>query len=304
MILDKIMGGSGSKSPFDRRNSVERRTQRRVLFNIKDKIKKIEKDVQKFNGLPGDEDYERLTNAISSVQKELAKKHATLQPKNKTVSLELQKDSEKFLELLVEKAKLNQQRQSESNNNKQQSDTTPRASSEIRQAVELRLVKVEHDNERPNSRASSLRSPEETRKSILKVGVPVMPNAAQELKRKVAQNAEIEEEEAEDSILKAIENVKKQVQDTELRISEFVGLKGGVHYTQIKEKLFENLSYLKEIPNQSEAIVEQKELCIQYIRSCFNFLDEKAEDGEVFTSDNEEAAPPSLQPKGIKATLI
>lgn len=294
------MGGSSSKSPFDRRNSVERRTQRRVLFNLKDKIKKIEKDVKKFNGLPADEEYERLTVAISQVQKELAKKHPTLQPKNKVVSVELQKEAEKSLETLVEKAKINQQKQSESNNNQHQ------APSEVRETVELRLVKVEPEAERPTSGASSLRSPEETRKSILKVGVPVMPNAAKELKRKVEQNKQLEEEDEdmEESILKAIENVKKQVEDIEIRISEFVGLKDGVHYVQIKEQLFENLEFLKQIPNQSEIIVEQKERCVQYIRSCLHFLDERAEDGEVFSSDNEDQALPSIQPKGIKATLI
>lgn len=295
------MGGSSSKSPFDRRNSVERRTQRRVLFNLKDKIKKIEKDVAKFNGLPADEEYERLTVAISQVQKELAKKHPTLQPKNKTVSLELQKQAETSLETLVEKAKLNQRKQNESNNNQpQKQEDAP----ERRQAVELRLVKVESEAERPLSQTSSLRSPEETRRSILKVGIPVMPNAAKELKRKVEQDKQIEKECDEENILKAIDNVKKQVGDIELTISEFVGLKYSAHYTQIKEKLLENLSFLKEIPNQSEIVVEQKEMCIQFIRSCLNFLDEKAEEQEVFSSDNEEQTLPPTQIKGFKATLI
>lgn len=281
---------------------MERRTQRRVLFNIKDKIKKIEKDVKKFNGLPADEDYERLTTAISQIQKELAKKHSTLQPKNKIVCSELQKEAATSLETLVQKAKLNQQqKQSESNNNQQQE--TPAA--EIRQTVELRLVKVEPEAERPTSGASSLRSPVETRKSILKVGVPVMPNAAKELQRKVEQDNELAEaDDEEENILRAIENVTKQVGDIEIRISEFVGLKNGMHYVQIKEQLFENMEFLKQIPNQSEIIVEQKERCVQYIRSCLNFLDEKAEEGEVFSSDNEDQALPSIQPKGIKATLI
>lgn len=294
------MGGSSSKSPFDRRNSVERRTQRRVLSGIKDKIKKIENDVNKFNGVPGDEEYERLSYSIVAVQQELVKKHASLQPKNKVTSVELQKQAEKYLETLVEKAKINQRKQSESNNNKQQDD-----SSERRQTVELRVVKIEAEQPQ-TSRPSSLRSPEETRKSILKVGVPVMPNAAKELERKVKQTEELEEEDgdAEDDILKAIENVKKQVEDIELRISEFVGLKNGTRYTHLKGMLMENLLYLKEIPNQSELIVEQKEMCVQYIRSCLNFLDEKAEDGEVFSSDNEEGALPSIPPKGIRATLI
>lgn len=298
------MGGGGSKSPFDRRNSVERRTQRRVLFNIKDKVKKIDKDVKKFNGLPGDEEYERLTTGISSVQKELLKKHQTLQPKNKTVSVELQKEAEKLLETLVEKAKQNQQKISESNNNKQgKQEDDQQSSSEIRQTVELRLVKVEPEEERPTSQTSSLRSPEETRKSILKVGVPVMPNAAKEMKRKVEQSHQLEEENTEENVLKAIENIKTQVQDVELRISEFVGYRDGVHYNQIKEKLFDFLANLKEIPNQSEIVVEHKELCIQYVRSCLTFLDEKA-DVEVFSSDNEEQTLPSIPPKGVKATLI
>lgn len=278
---------------------MERRTQRRVLFNIKDKVKKIDKDVKKFNGLPGDEEYERLTTAISAVQKELLKKHQTLQLKNKTVSLELQKEAEKLLETLVDKAKQNQQKQSESNNNKQEDEQS--SASEVRQTVELRLVKVEAEGERPTSQASSLRSPEETRKSILKVGVPVMPNAAEEMKRKVEQGKQLEN--VEENALKAIENIKMQVQDVELRISEFVGYRDGVHYNQIKEKLFDFLGNLKEIPNQSDIVVEQKELCVQYVRSCLTFLDEKA-DVEVFSSDNEEQTLPSIPAKGIKATLI
>lgn len=303
------MGGSGSKSPFDRRNSVERRTQRRVLFNIKDKIKKIEKDVKKFNGLPADDEYERLTTAISSVQKDLAKKHATLQPKNKTVSLELQREAEKYLETLVEKAKLNQQKQSESNNNREpkhddeDTQSTRASSSEIRQTVELRLVKVEDAGRRPTSQTSSVRSPEETRKSIMKVGVPVMPNAAKELKRKVEQDKQIEEVE-EESILRAIESVKQQVGEIELTINEFVGLKNGVRYMRIKEKLLENLAFLDGIANKSEIIVEEKGKCMQYIRSSLNFLDEKADEEEVFSSDNEDQGLPSIPPKGIKATLI
>lgn len=302
------MGSSSSKFTFDRRNSVERRTQRRVLYNIKEKVKKIDKDVKKFDGFPGDAEYERLTTGISSVQKELLKKHPTLQPKNKATSVELQRESQRILEVLVEKAKQNELKQSESNNNKQSKQQSedaqsPRASSEIRQTVELRVIKVESpEQERPTSQTSSLRSPEETRKSILKVGVPVMPNAAKEMKRRLEQNKQVEEADSEEVTLKLIEGIKKQVEDIELRISEFVGLKDGVHYTQIKDELFKNWSRLKEIPNKSEIIVEQKELCVQYIRSCLNFLDEKAET-EVFSSDNEDQAA-YVPPKGMKATLI
>lgn len=295
------MGGSSSKSPFDRRNSVERRTQRRVLFNIKAKLQKLEKDTKKFNGLPGDEEYERLTNGISTIQKELAKKHPTLQPKIKASSVELQKEAEKLLETLVEKAKANEQKQ-HNNNKEEQQPQTPRTSSEIKQTVELRLVKVEPEEERPTSTSSSVRSPEETRRSILKVGVPVMPNVAKELKRKVEQSEKLEEN-PEESYLKFVEAIKREVEDIELKISEFVGLKGGAHYAQIQEKLFDDLSKLKEVPNQSEVVVEQKDLCVQYIRSCLNFLDEKAEN-EVFSSDNEEYTPQTQPPKGFKATLI
>lgn len=274
------MGSGNSKSSFDRRNSVERRTQRRVLINAKIRLEKTEKELKKFSGVANDESYNEIKGNLMALRKELHKKSASMQQKNKQACVDLQKRVIANLKNLEEKAKENQENETLKRENKteeqgskevvkhrtsaiierQDSDATDasRPVSEIRHTAEIRVLQIT-PQERPVSES-------DRRTSVLRFKDP----------NEVA--------------AKQIEEIKQEVEGIELKISEFIGRRNGTHYNRLKSKLIENMKRLREISVDDEYLVEQINLCLRYVGSCLNFLDEKAveEDG----SEKEYSATP------------
>lgn len=289
------MGGSSSKSPFDRRNSVERRTQRRALTSIKVRLQKIEKDLKKFNGSQHDEEYQHLSSSLTALKKELVKKSANLQQKNKDSYNEIAERLTEAFQLLKDKSSVSPTTKhyvrpfSDPGVSIERQDSDATNNSEIRHTVDLTVVQLTPQPERPDSQASNVRSPEDKRKSILKMGVPVMPGAMVEadVQKKSVRHVEPPKPESDSQV---IEGIKKQIEELELEIANFIGKKNGTHYNRLKEKLYKNLEKLTDISVKDDVLVEQKDLCVQYVKSCLNFLDEKADsnDGrdDVFLPSN------------------
>lgn len=290
------MGGISSKSGLSRRNSVERRSQRRTLSSTKSELQKIEKQVDKFKGKRDDDEYNQIKSKIVTVRKRL-QKIAPL-PNNKENHTEQFKILKDLAVLLEEKALANEnttKTDEEQNRSSAQSpiqrkdsDATDisRASSSIRKTVEIKMMQVT-PVERPNSEVS-VRSPEDKRKSILKMGVPVMPLAVMENQRRISNAASSNVSPAKAVQLQApsketeaslIENVKKEVGDIEFEISQFKGSKMDDNYVRLRDQLFKNLEMLCTISVKDDLLVQKKEQCIQYVRSCLNFLEEKAAEG-------------------------
>lgn len=270
------MGGGNSKSSFDRRNSVERRTQRRVLINAKIRLEKTEKELNKFVGTLNDERYNEIRASLMALRKDLHKRSMSMQQKNKQICIDLQKRVIADLKTLEEKAKETQEKQAKRRENKnheeeinkavkhrtsaiierQDSDEitdTSRPVSEIRQTAEIKVVQVT-PKERPVSES-------EKRVSVLRFKDPNEVTA------------------------KEIEEIKREVEEIEFQISEFIGRRNGRHYNRLKSKLIGNMQRLNEFSVSDEYLVEQINLCLRYVGSCLNFLDEKAVDEESSEKD-------------------
>ncbi|KAK9883276.1 hypothetical protein WA026_001460 [Henosepilachna vigintioctopunctata] len=132
------------------------------------------------------------------------------------------------------------------------------------------------------------KSPEATRKSIMKYGVPVLPSpVANGHPRIVSFNTPDDVESRLAKHEKRLKAIKEDVANLEIRISEFVGKKDGRHYNNLKTSLTQLVEELEQI--DEDELLDQVVLCHNYIKSCFSFLDSKAVDSddiddEVFTN--------------------
>lgn len=298
------MGGNNSKSPFERRNSVERRTQRRSLADLKSKFQKLQKELKAFKGIPDDDQYNHIKTNLLSLKRETARKATTVQPKLRESYNEMGKHISEALQYLDSKAAANRDKTTNRKSTEQaaskedtpdgssavqrQSSQTSRANSEIRQTVELKLVQVTPQMDRQSILSTStvnsaVKSPEDKRKSILKMGVPVMPLAVME--RQSARVSIVTAKNEEQSPNATIEAIRKDVEDIELQISQFIGIKNGTHYNRLKERLFGYLDRLATVSVKDDDLLDRKEKCVNYVKSCLNFLDERATDGDVNGED-------------------
>lgn len=299
------MGGSSSKSPFERRNSVERRTQRRSLADIKSKLQKVQKELKSFKGVPDDDQYNHIKTTLLSLKRETAKKTATVQPKLRDSFNDMNKYITTALEFLDNQAVANQLG---TNNRKSVEDTankvvqdagqssnppaSPGANSEIRQTVELKLMQVTPQMDRQSFLSttstvnSAVKSPKDKRKSILKMGVPVMPLAVMERQAARVSIVTAKKEEQSPAPAGTVDAIKKDVEDIELQISQFIGRKNGTHYNRLKDRLFGHLDKLAAISAKDDELLDQKEKCVNYVKSCLNFLDERAVDGDIIGEDD------------------
>lgn len=302
------MGGSSSKSPFERRNSVERRTQRRTLADIKSKYQKLQKELKAFKGVPDDEQYNHIKASLTSLKKETARKSASVQPKLRESYNDMNRQITEALQYLDAKAVANRDKTINRSSTEQATSKedahdgassiqrqssvpplSPGANSEIRKTVELKLVQITPQIDRQSIMSTStvnsaVKSPEDKRKSILKMGVPVMPMAVME--RQSARVSIVTAKNEEQSLAATIEKIRKDVEDIELQISTFIGIKNGTHYNRLKEKLFGYLDKLSAIAVKEDDLLERKEKCVNYVKSCLNFLDEKAIDGDTNGDDD------------------
>ncbi|KAL3273704.1 hypothetical protein HHI36_015134 [Cryptolaemus montrouzieri] len=130
------------------------------------------------------------------------------------------------------------------------------------------------------------KSPEATRKSIMKYGVPVLPSPTTNGRpRLVSFNTPDEVDTALVRHEKRLKLIKQDVANLEIRISEFIGKRDGKHYNNLKDALTKLVEELEEI--DEEELLDQVVMCHNYIKSCFNFLDSKVTDDiddDIFTN--------------------
>ncbi|ENN75977.1 hypothetical protein HUJ04_007431 [Dendroctonus ponderosae] len=331
------MGSVTSKSPLERRNTVARRSQRRTLYNLKPKIDRLNKDIKKFKGITEDVTYVSIKNEIEYYKNDLARKGKDLQPQVRTVYEDIYKRINEAEAALQSKLEDNREKQekkdakqkenggtaqseidsgevlSEVNSNLEDAETVVQVHTDHentdtqRKTVEIKLIKVVSDEAEPKSpKEVRIISPAEKRKSILKVGVPVMPGAimnemsAQSL-RSNKQNYELRSAspKSADAIFSRIKDIVENLRNVELEINDFIGTKNGKQYNKIRETLNMYLVELNGITHADQDVIDQIKVCRNYIVSCLNFLDEKATNSgrpESFTSDDEVFENNNVQP--------
>lgn len=145
-------------------------------------------------------------------------------------------------------------------------------------------------------------SPAEKRKSILKVGVPVLPGAVMSAftfnTNKTTQQYNGTATPASPVVPRTVQDVTTRIntiidhlRGIEENISDFVGQKNGKQYNKIRDLLNQYLVELSTISPVDDVALEQLVVCRNYIGSCLSFLDEKASSSvisrESFTSDDE-----------------
>ncbi|CAH1116009.1 unnamed protein product [Phaedon cochleariae] len=171
-------------------------------------------------------------------------------------------------------------------------------STDKRKTLELKFVQVIPENsieaEVHNEQMSpNFKRNDEKRKSILKMGVPVMPGAMlEEITKKTNQMsvhydttvpvpvpvpapAPVPVEDS-DALLAKLGDTVENLQKIEYQIADFVGKKHGTQYNRIKDKLVGYMHEVTQIRSKDDFVVDQVQLCTNYLESCLRFLDDKA----------------------------
>lgn len=343
------MGGSLTKSPLERRNTVARRSQRRTIHNIKSRVERILQDVKRFKGTEEDENFEALISELDHTRIELMRKATNLQPQIKQIHditnmkideceqalrnklLENQRKAKNKEEAALEKAKKieekNKNKADEQENDdiiiSEEENEAERlaASTDKRKTVEVKFVQIvspgeESEVTESQGRSSTMTSPQDKRKSILKVGVPVMPGAILNdisaklmklSKNKKSQNNEgsVSESEVKENEIYTI--LSKNAHDTdettdletrihaiinnlqtlECQIADFIGRKNGTQYNRIKNQLVQYLIELNDVNTSDEHLKDKLNSCRTYINSNITFLDDKAIDDKMSASNDD-----------------
>lgn len=343
------MGIAGSKSTLERRNTIARRSQRRVIHNIKAKVERVYQDIKKFKGTEEDDDFNALISELDHLKTELMKKSKDLQPQvqniceitfskidNAVLTLEnkLLENREKSKKKEIadeektrkkkEKNHIDQQTTNDFTITEEQNEVDElAASSEKRKTLEVKFVQIFSPGEKRelsenHVTTSKVVSPEDKRKSILKVGgVPVMPTAmANELSsrsKKISDHSSKNENVQTPDNLTRVNEIINTLQNIECQIADFVGRKYGSQYQRIRDQLNEYLSELNEITTNDEYVNEQVKLCQNYVISNLNFLDDKAvsdyhykSTDDVFLQNNNNVplSPKEAEEKYQKLTKI
>lgn len=85
---------------------------------------------------------------------------------------------------------------------------------------------------------------------------------------------------------KRMVEIKGEIANLEVRISEFVGKKNGKHYHNLRTPLLKIHEELRQIEPMSEEVKEQVVLCKNYVNSCLDFLDCRSvveQDDDIFS---------------------
>nr|XP_023028300.1 uncharacterized protein LOC111516362 [Leptinotarsa decemlineata] len=158
-------------------------------------------------------------------------------------------------------------------------------SSEKRQTVELKFVQVIPETTVEadvHSEVSSpkMKSAEEKRKSILKMGVPVLPGVVMPNKKIsiVSPEDAPHPSNGNSTLLDRITDINEQLEAIEYQIADFVGKKNGTQYNRIKNTLTSYYHEISDMKTNDSFNLDQIRLCKNYIGSCLNFLDEKSVD--------------------------
>ncbi|KAF7270991.1 hypothetical protein GWI33_016088 [Rhynchophorus ferrugineus] len=306
------MGSLQSKSPLERRNTIARRSQRRTLGNLKPKIAKINKDIKKFKGInEADSQYSEIKREIEILKNELARRGRDLQPQIRGLYETVYKsvnEAELALQAKMEENKEKRDRKLQSDEPESsvvseghdfdvtsdisQADTIVQIHGdnqqnggqglqERRKSVQLKVVKVASDDDPPlasptNSQVSAF----DKRKSILKVGVAVMPGAVlNELAKqpnRLTKFYDLEDKPKKVNISERINEITEDVGQIENEIANFIGAKDGVQYTKFSNVLDKYLNELQSMSPDDEYIGDQLSKTINYIYSCVRFLEERA----------------------------
>lgn len=328
------MGITASKSPLERRNTVARRSQRRIIHNIKSKVEGVSRDINKFKGTEEDVNFNALMYEIDHLQIELMRKSKDLQPQVRNIYettlnkvedcsqalrdklLENQEKARKKDEAEKEKARRKEEKY------KDKSQETPEKSNDItiieedneaeelaenperRKTVEVKFVQIipPEENDEPSqneARTTKAVRSEEKRKSILKVGIPVMPGAmmdeisskSKKISNHYSHHNNIER--TDEDLVTRVNEIASNLQAIECQIADFIGRKDGTQYHRIKDHLNEYLIELNQFNTADEYVMEQVKLCKNYVGTNLSFLEEKAvkdkttdSSDDVFTADN------------------
>lgn len=186
-------------------------------------------------------------------------------------------------------------------------------STEKRKTVELKFVQIFPPGEQPpdqsqNGTLKKVVSPEEKRKSILKVGgVAVMPGAmmneiaTKSKKVSVHYNYQSKENLLEDPGAR-INEIIENLQVIECQIADFVGRKYGTQYNRIRDKLNGYLAELTQFATSDEFLIEQIKLCKNYVGNNMSFLDERATVDSKYDSRDDVFLPDVHYDKDINNT--
>lgn len=333
------MGITSSKSHLERRNTVARRSQRRSVHNVKSKVERVLQDVKKFKSIEEDVNFNALMSEIDHLRIELMRKSKDLQPQVRNIydvtlgkvdeceqalRKKLEENQEKYRkkeEAEQEKAKKKEEKKKEKdpetiedNNDivtiQEENEALDLAENlEKRKTLEVKFVQIipprEEDEETDQGRNSRVVSPEEKRKSILKVGVPVMPNAmlneisakSKKISTRYSHQDLLETvEKSDEDLVTRVNDIVNHLQTIEIQISDFVGKKNGTQYNRIRDQLNDYLIELNQMNSIDEYVADQVKLCKNFIGSNLSFLEEKAvmaeydnrydSNDDVFLSDN------------------
>ncbi|XP_050299629.1 uncharacterized protein LOC126738368 [Anthonomus grandis grandis] len=324
------MGTVGSKSPLERRNTVARRSQRRTLHNLKPKVETLHKNIKKFKGTSEDVNYVALQNEIEYFKNDLVRRAKDLQPQVRNLYENVYKRTCEAEEALKNKLAENKEKQEKKDskqkddgatsivsnsevlsdvnneidtvvdvhtegNQEAQEEEPPAENNHFKKVVELNIIKFASEEDVSKSpKEVRVISPMEKRKSILKVGVPVMPNvimnelAAQT--NRIAHQQIAPQQKTLQDVLDRINVIVECLRQIELEINEFIGKKGGKQYNKIKDGLNKYLAEVTGLSPVDDYVIDQINVCKNYISSCLSFLEERATGDvrpESFTSDDE-----------------
>ncbi|XP_066249213.1 repetitive organellar protein-like [Euwallacea similis] len=350
-VIVNSMGLTSSKSPLERRNTVARRSQRRTLHNLKSKVENFHKEIKKFKGVSEDTNYVNLKREIEFFKNDLNRRGKDLQPQIRNLYETVYKKVRELEEALQEKVQENREKlekkDAKERENGVASPSVVNGFSEVqgsaledeesfessetvvevhaedeaeskRKTVEINLLKIINEDEAKSPKEVRIVSPAEKRKSILKVGVPVMPGAVMnefnthtnkitlQSTTKSVPTSPVSPRTVQD-VIKRIADMIESIRQIEQQISEFVGKKDGKQYDQIKDTLKKYLAELNTLSPVDDNALGQLAECRTYIGSCLSFLDEKAVQRpqsrdnrpESFTSDDEvfdnNNVPPALK---------
>lgn len=185
--------------------------------------------------------------------------------------------------------------------------------------VEVKFVQIisPEDSQQEQNISNKVASTEEKRKSILKMGIPVMPGAmmndiTQKSKKILERYSSFEIiQRTEEEILSRVNEIIENLQAMECQIADFVGRKNGTQYHRIKDQLNNFLIELNQINTVDEYLTDQLKLCKNFVASNLSFLEEKAvqdnksdSNDDVFRTENNNVplSPVEMQQKLRKLT--
>ncbi|XP_019875107.2 uncharacterized protein LOC109603088 isoform X1 [Aethina tumida] len=293
------MGNTTSKNNLDRRNTVLRRSQTKKNQDILKKLEKLQNDITKFKGTESDESYERLKLRLDNIRKEHQKLGQQIRPelkRNFKAEEEKLKSTEEYLVNKLQSNKEKHEAKSKKTENKTEDEAQSQVNSILseehkdeeqeleqttdkRKTVELTSVRVEPiepTNEEPTSPTI-----QEKRKSIFKMGIPVMNLTPELLKKQLEKRkskvsfSDNSLENKNSNIEEQLDNIIEKMRNIELNINKFEDRKGSLAYNRVLEDLMICQTDLKQLEINPDVNTKWRD-AMRYFDSLRSFLDERA----------------------------